>query len=130
MCTLTELVKREKRVWIYVRNEAVGRAFMSQLKAEGFRWANGGWISVRDWNHTMGLHDDLTLWNVSLFNWTLSFSGRIGGTPMRIDYERYAAGEEDFLCYESHFMKAGKSMSEAAVTAQAQLIGPAAERSL
>ena len=34
-----------------------------------------------------------------------SFAGEVQGTPFRVDYEKYVAGEEDYLCHSSHFKR-------------------------
>ncbi len=103
MRTLKQLVGKEGRVWVYLDNENVGKAFLRQAQEEGFRCGNGSSPRRMSWFYVMALHSDMTVCYVSLFNWTLSFAGDVKGTPVRIDYEKYAAGEEDYLCRRSHF---------------------------
>ena len=103
MRTLKELAEKEGRVWLFCRDQHTGMAFFRQAKEEGFRWGDGSPLTSPTWRYVVGVHSDLTVWRVSLFNWTLSYRASVGGTPLRVDYARYRAGEEDFLCRGSRF---------------------------
>ena len=103
MRTLKELATSNRRVWFYIKDEALGHAFMNQAEEEGFHWANEKAMSKDDWYYTMAIRADMSLWYVSLYVWTLSFRGNIEGTPIRVDYEKYVSGCEDYICHESHF---------------------------
>ena len=103
MRTLKELAESSGRVWFYINNEALGHAFMTQAAEEGFHWANGKPMGKSSWNYAMAIRADMSLWNVSLYVWMLSFRGAIEGTPIRVDYEKYVSGCEDYFCHESHF---------------------------
>ena len=103
MRTLKRLAEKEGTVWVYLDNRKVGKAFLRQAREEGFRCSDGSSLRWMSWFYVMALHSDMTVWTVSLFNWTLSFAGDVKGTPVRVDYEKYAAGEEDYLCRRSHF---------------------------
>ena len=101
--TLKQLAEKEATVWVYLDNRKVGKAFLRQAREEGFRCCDGSSLRWMSWFYVMALHSDMTVWTVSLFNWTLSFAGDVKGTPVRVDYEKYMAGEEDYLCHQSHF---------------------------
>ena len=98
MRTLKQLVEKAGKVWVYLDNEETGNAFLRQAREEGFRCGD-----KMSWFYVMALSSDMTVCYVSLFNWTFSFAGNVKGTPLRVDYEKYAAGEEDYLCHRSHF---------------------------
>ena len=103
MRTLKQLAEKEGRVWVYLDNRKVGKAFLRQAREEGFRCCDGSSLRWMSWFYVMALYSDMTVWTASLFNWTLSFAGDVKGTPVRVDYEKYMAGEEDYLCHQSHF---------------------------
>lgn len=110
MRTLKQLAEREGRLWVYLDNEKVGKAFLRQAQEEGFRFCDGRPLHSISWQYVFGLHSDMTVWYVSLFNWTLSFAGNVKGTPARVDYEKYMAGEEDYFCHTSHFRRTGGTL--------------------
>lgn len=103
MRTLKQLVEKEGRVWVYLTNEKVGKDFLWQAEKEGFLCSDGSALHRMSWFYVMALQSDRTVCYVSLFNWTFSFAGKVQGTPLRVDYEKYAAGDEDYLCHSSHF---------------------------
>ena len=100
--TLKQLAEKEGKVWVYLDNEEAGKAFLRQAQEEGFHFGDGVCPCAREWFYVMGLHSDMTICYASLYNWTLSFAAHAEGTPVRIDYEKYMAGEADFLCHQSH----------------------------
>ena len=103
MRTLKQLVEKAGKVWVYLDNEETGNAFLRQAREEGFCCCDGSSLRRMSWFYVMALRSDMTVCYVSLFNWTFSFAGNVKGTPLRVDYEKYAAGEEDYLCHRSHF---------------------------
>ena len=98
--TLKQLVENEGKVWVFLDSEETGNAFLRQAREEGFRCSD-----KMSWFYVMALSSDMTVCYVSLFNWTFSFAGNVKGTPLRVDYKKYASGEEDFLCRQSHFTR-------------------------
>ena len=105
MRTLKQLVEKEATVWVYLDNKKVGKEFLRQAEEEGFRCSDGSSLRRMSWFYVMALHRDMTVCYVSLFNWTFSFAGNVKGTPLRVDYKKYASGEEDCLCRQSHFTR-------------------------
>jgi hypothetical protein len=105
MRTQKEPAIQEGRVRLCCKDRNTGMAFFRQAWEECFRRGEGSPLSEPTWTHVFGVHSDLTLWRVSLFNRTLSYRAAVGGTPLRVDYAGYRAGEEDLLCRESHFTR-------------------------
>ena len=110
MRTIRQLFEQDKRVWVYLSGKAIGREFMRQARQEGFHWPDGKKLHPWQWFYVLGIQEDLTVWNLSLSVWKLSFRGTIEGTPLRIDYEKYRSGEENDLCEISHFSQTGKTV--------------------
>lgn len=54
-------------------------------------------------NYVLAIRKDLTVGYVPLRCWTMAFQEKVQGTPVCVDYGKYIAGEEDYLCHESHF---------------------------
>ena len=103
MRTLKQLAEKEGWVRVYLDNKKVGKAFLRQAQEEGFRFCDGRPLRSISWQYVFGLGSDMTVWFVSLFNWTLSYAGEVRGTPVRVDYEKYMAGEVDYMCRRAHF---------------------------
>ena len=104
MRTIKQLVEKEETVWVYLDNKEIGKEFLHQARAEGFRC--GGMT----WDYVMAIHSDLTVAYLPIFIWYRSYCGKVGGTPTRIDYEKYQSGEEDYFCYTSHFRQTGGAL--------------------
>lgn len=105
MPTLKQLAEKERKVWIYLDSEEIGNAFLRQTREEGFHRSDGSDLRGMTWFYVMALHSDMTVCYVSLFNWTFSFAVKALGTPLRIDYEKYSAGEADYLCKQPHITR-------------------------
>jgi hypothetical protein len=101
MRTLKELAEKEGTVWVYLDSRKVGKDFLRQARSEGFRCRG------MTWDHLMAIHSDLSVWYLPIFIWYRSYCGQVGGTPLRIDYEKYRSGEADYLCHTSHFRQTG-----------------------
>ena len=105
MRTLKQLTEKEGKIWAYLANEEIWKAFLRQAEEEGFRRGRGLSFDDIPFHWVMSLDRGMEICYVTLFNWTFSFAGEIEGTPLRIDYEKYKAGEEDYICREAHFKR-------------------------
>lgn len=103
MSNLKDLVTDRERVWLYFATEEQSQDFLERAAAEGFRWANSSPLLPGEHHYVLALHRDFTVSHVSLYCWTLAFRETIPGTPVCIDYGKYIAGAEDYLCHEAHF---------------------------
>lgn len=95
MRTIKELVKNEKKVYVYLRNKSIEYRFMSDAEQEGITYADGVKPTERPVDEIMALHDDGTIC-------FLGWAGRMAyhyskGTIKRIDYEKYVQGLNDYL---------------------------------
>ena len=101
MHNIKEFVSSKEKVWLYFRTEEICKEFFVKAKEEGF---NFGEFPYEKWvpGILIAIHSDGRMGHLSLFIWTMSFNANVQGTPKRIDYEKYANGEEDYLCHEAH----------------------------
>ena len=95
MRTIKELVKNEKKVYIYLRNRAAEYRFMSDAEQEGITYGDGVKPTERPVDDIMALHDDGTIC-------FLGWAGRMAfhyskDNVKRIDYEKYIEGSSDYL---------------------------------
>lgn len=95
MRTIRELIKEEKKVYIYLRNKATEYRFISDAEREGITFGDGVKPTERPIDDIMALHDDGTIC-------FLGWAGRMAyhynqKNIKRIDYEKYIEGLEDYL---------------------------------
>lgn len=104
MRQIKDLIQDKEKVWIYLSTDEVARCFIKQAVAEGFHWSNGEPISEATTGYLFGVHCDMSIAHLAMYVWCMSFQchGNIPGTPQCIDYEKYAAGELDYICHEPH----------------------------
>lgn len=97
--TVKKLTEQEGRVYVCLANDAIGKAFLSQSETEGLRFGDGAKPTSRPYAGVMALNRDGTL-NYVGTNGMIAFGAgaeTVGGEKlMRVDYEKYASGEEGF----------------------------------
>lgn len=99
MRNVTELSKLNGKVYVYLRDEVIARRFLQDAENEGFTFGDGEKPTARPGNNLYVVNCD---WTISHVGWTghMAFQSakRIGGQEMiRVDYERYLLGEENFV---------------------------------
>ena len=87
------------RVYVYLATEEVCKQFLKDAENEGFAFGDGEKPTARPGNNLYVVNRD---WTISHVGWTghMAFQSakRIGGQEMiRVDYERYLLGEENFV---------------------------------
>ena len=94
MRKLMDLTKLdEKGTFVYFRTPDLCKKFMRAAEDEGFTFGDGGLPSKRDTADIFAIHEDKTI----------TYVGSIGhiafqaNARVRVDYEKYIAGEEDYL---------------------------------
>jgi len=95
MRTIRNLIKEEKKVYIYLQNKATEYRFMSDAECEGITFGDGVKPTERQVDDIMALHDDGTIC-------FLGWAGRMAyhyskNAVKRIDYKKYIEGFEDYL---------------------------------
>ena len=95
MRTIKELIGKEEKGYILLRTKAIRYRFMSDATLEGITYGDGVPATDREVDDIMALRPDGTIC-------FLGWAGRMcyhnsKGSVLRIDYERYIAGSEDYL---------------------------------
>ncbi len=115
MRTIRELVREQELVWAYMGAEDMARRFLRQAEAEGFCLSGGAPTAEAAPAHVMAIHRDLTIAYLPIYIWQWSFDrpyifARSGmRVPKRVDFSRYCAGAEDYICRRSPFTRLGGS---------------------
>ena len=95
MRTIKELIRNEKKVYIYLSSKAIEYRFMSDAEREGITFGDGIKPTDRQVDDIMALHDDGT---ICFLGWAGRMSYHYNKANIkRIDYEKYVDGKEDYL---------------------------------
>ena len=99
MRNVTELSKLNGKVYVYLRGEVIARRFLQDAENEGFTFGDGEKPTARLGNNLYVVNRD---WTISHVGWAghMAFQSakRIGEQELiRVDYERYLLGEENFV---------------------------------
>ena len=107
MRKIEDLLGMKEKVWFYLKDEELMEKFMREAANEGFTWMSGKTISPEDTGHIIGITKDKRIGHVSLYIWNMVFGNRENyeDSVLTVDYEKYIAGEEDYICREAHFTK-------------------------
>ena len=87
MRTIKELVKNEKKVYIYLRNRTTEYRFMSDAEHEGITYGDGVKPTERPVDDIMVLHAD----------GTICFLGWAGRMAYHYSKEKYINGDAEYL---------------------------------
>ena len=95
MRTIKELIRNEKKVYIYLSSKAIEYRFMSDAEREGITFGDGIKPTDRQVDDIMALHDDGT---ICFLGWAGRMSYHYNKARIkRIDYKKYIDGNEDYL---------------------------------
>ena len=107
MRSLKALIEQNDSVWIYCKDEPLQVQFLEQAESEGFLALNGQKPTELFHHMLYGIDSDMTMGYLSNMCWCLTF--REGDTHVRVDYGKYIAGEEDYICHTSPLKKVGQT---------------------
>ena len=96
MRTIKALLGDNEKIWLNV--DACAAEFAENAAAEGFRFSNGALPTKECIGPFIAVHADMTVANLAIVVWTMSFAGNAVGVPPRFSYDRYLRGEEDYVC--------------------------------
>ena len=97
---LRNLAKGNQKAYVYLSNEELGMRFLKQAESEGFRFGDGAAPTQRMYEEIMAVNPDLTINYVGTYGRVAFGAGasQIGSTDLiRIDYEKFVNGEEDYF---------------------------------
>ena len=98
MRTLKSLIKNKPDVWIFCRNERLQRVFLLQAENEGFLTINGQNPNTLNHHQLYGITNKMKVGYLSAMIWVFTAkAGSKKNNTERIDYEKYLAGESDYL---------------------------------
>jgi len=104
MNKMKNLIQKHERVWFYLKDLETKRKFVQEANAMGCWYLNGEPITLDNCYHIMALHSGCRLAQVKIYIWNASFDGAvITLPPLRVDYAKFAADEEDWECTRSSF---------------------------
>ena len=101
MRSLKSLIEEHEAVWIYCANESLQEQFLTQTEAEGFLARDGRKPTELARERLYGINKNMTMGYLSNLAWYSAFQGG-KDKPVRIEYDRFIAGDEDYLCHTSH----------------------------
>ena len=95
MRTIRELIGKEEKVYILLRNKPIRYRFMADAAMEGITYGDGIPFTDREVEDIMALQSDGT---VCFLGWAGHMCYHYSeGSVLRIDYKRYISGAEDYL---------------------------------
>ena len=95
MRTIRQLINPEKKVYIFLKNKAIQSRFMSDAEGEGITFGDKVKPTERYADNIMALNADET---ICFLGWAGRMCYHYGGnTAIRIDYEKYIDGSDDYV---------------------------------
>ena len=97
MRTIRELVGKEEKVYILLRNKPICYRFMADAAMEGITYGDGTPATDREVEDIMALTPDGT---ICFLGWAGRMCYRLRKEhTLRIDYEKFITGAEDYLIH-------------------------------
>ena len=99
MRNVTELSKLPGKVYVYLNGPATTEKFLQAAEAEGFTFGDGARPKSRPGNDLYAVGPDHTISHCG-FTGHMAFQAAktVGGQKLiRVDYEKYLAGGEDYM---------------------------------
>lgn len=98
--TLKELVKKNGRVYVYLKDSETGNQFMQQAESEGFTFTDGTKPIKRCYAEIMAVNRDITI-NFVGMNGRIAFGSgakMVGNEELiRVDYKKYISGDRKYI---------------------------------
>lgn len=94
MRTIKELINGEKKVYIFLRTNAIRYRFMSDAEREGITYGDKVRPTERQVDDIMALNPDGTICFIGFIGRICYHAG--GDAIVRVDYERYIDGQEKY----------------------------------
>ena len=92
---LSELLKFEGTIYIYLKDSIICKKFYSQAESEGFVFGDGKPTEKRT-TDLVRLYNDKRISYCST-NGRIAFGSGTSGNILRVDYSKFISGENDYL---------------------------------
>ena len=110
MKTIERLLQDHERVWFYLQDNDAKNLFCQELAGLGASFTNDEEVLPERCSHIMAVHQDHKVAHLMIMIWNASFhpdfenccASYLAGVP-KVDYAKYIAGEDDFICHTSPF---------------------------
>ena len=97
MRTIKELIGKEDKVYILLKTRAIRYRFMADAETEGITYGDGVTPTNREVDDIMALRADGT---ICFLGWAGHMCYHHSeGRVLRIDYERYITGADDYIIH-------------------------------
>ena len=96
--TVTNLSRLQGKVYVYLKDDRTGEAFLKAAEAEGFTFPDGAKPTDRHYAGVMAVNGDGTVNYVGAAGMAAFASGaeRLGDRPLiRVDFAEYSSGSEN-----------------------------------
>ena len=93
--TISALAGLGEKVYVLLRDDETGRAFMRAAEAEGFSFGDGVRPTARPYSRVMALHGDGTVAYVGAVG-NMAFGAKAAGL-VRVDFASFLAGKAYLL---------------------------------
>jgi hypothetical protein len=93
--TISALAGLGEKVYVLLRDDETGMAFLRAAEAEGFTFGDGVKPTLCHYSRVMALHDDGTVGYVGAVG-NMAFGAKAAGI-VRIDYAAYLKGESGMM---------------------------------
>ena len=96
MKTIKDLVSStDKRVYVYLKDEATARQFIADAELQGYHFADGVGVSRRKTDNYYAINRDMTVNFIGLVG-RMAFHSK-DPQLLRVDYAKYRNGEYDYV---------------------------------
>lgn len=113
MRSIQDLLKEGKKLWVYLRDQETEQKFVEELNQLGGKYLNGAQVTTQNCSPIMAVHPELRVAHLMIMIWNASFSPNFQkhysgdvNKILKVDYEKYINGEDDFICVKSDFIPA------------------------
>ena len=110
MRSIQELLQDGRKIWFFLKDQETEHRFVEEINQLGARYLNGSPVTAETCSPIMAVHPDLRVAHLMIMIWNASFSPNFQKhysgdvtTIMKVDYAKFIAGHEDYLCTKSEF---------------------------
>lgn len=113
MRKIQDLLDSGCRVWFYLRDQDTQNRLVAEVAEIGGRYLNGSPVTVENCSPIMAVHADRKVAHLMIMIWNASFQKGFAShykgdvsKILKVDYAKYVAGDDDYICTQSDFIPA------------------------